>query len=208
LAIERLSTGGTVRTRFYTLLSSLLILGGGVLLFLGGREFVESRVGQSEAAREFHESDRSTGPKRPHRPLPVRPGETMAKLIIPRLETELYVVEGDDAGDLRRGPGHLPGTALPGADGNCVIAGHRDTHFRVLKDIKAGDEIVLETPLGKFLYRVQYTRVVSPTNTSSLKPTTDAVLNLITCYPFYYVGSAPKRFIVEARLAGMVPRTS
>jgi sortase A len=185
-----------------------LIVGGGVLLFLGGREFVESRVGQSDAAREFHESKRRAPAKRPAAPLRLRPGDTMAKLIIPRLETELYVVEGDDVGDLRRGPGHLPGTALPGADGNCIIAGHRDTHFRVLKDIKAGDDIVLETSRGKYLYRVQYTRVVSPTNTSPLKPTADAVLNLITCYPFYYVGSAPKRFIVAARLAGTVPRTS
>jgi sortase A len=197
-----------VRARLKTLLSSLLIAGGGFLLFLGGREFVESRVGQSEAAREFHKTTRSAPPKRREIPLPLRPGDTLAKLIIPRLDAELYVVEGDDAGDLRRGPGHLPGTALPGADGNCIIAGHRDTHFRILKDIKAGDDIVLETSRGKFLYRVQYTRVVSPKNTASLQPTADAVLNLITCYPFYYVGSAPKRFIVEARLTGMVPRTS
>jgi sortase A len=199
-----------MRARFKKLLSSLLIAGGGFLLFLGGRDFVESRVGQSEAAREFHRTTR--GPRETSAaPRNVRPphlGDTLAKLTIPRLDTELYVIEGDDNADLRRGPGHLPGTAMPGADGNCIIAGHRDTHFRVLKDIKAGDDIVLETPRGKYLYRVRTTRVVSPNNTDSLNPTSDAVLNLITCYPFYYVGNAPKRFIVEARLTGMVPRAS
>ena len=201
-----------MRARFKTLLSSLLIAGGGVLLFLGGRDFVESRVGQSEAAREFHRTTRAPArhtPSTPHMREP-RPhiGDTLAKLIIPRLDTELYVIEGDDKDELRRGPGHLPGTALPGADGNCIIAGHRDTHFRVLKDIKAGDDIVLETARGKYLYRVLNTRVVSPSNKDPLNPTADAVLNLITCYPFYYVGNAPKRFIVQARLAGSVARTS
>jgi sortase A len=198
-----------MRPRLRTLLSSVLIVGGGFLLFFGGRDFVESRLGQSNAAREFHET---TGPhasnRHGYRPLRPQLGDTLAKLSIPRLDTELYVVEGDDDGDLRRGPGHLPGTALPGADGNCIIAGHRDTHFRVLKDIRQGDDIVLETAQGKYVYRVETTRVVLPTNTSSLQPTDSAVLNLITCFPFYYVGSAPKRFIVEARLAGKVPRTS
>ena len=110
--------------------------------------------------------------------------------------------------ELRRGPGHLAGTAMPGANGNCVIAGHRDTHFRVLKDIREGDDIVLQTTSGQYLYRVKRMRVVSPDNTSALQPTSDPELNLITCYPFYYVGSAPKRFVVEAQLAGAVQRPS
>ena len=74
-----------------------------------------------------------------------QPGSAIAKLSIPRLDTQLFVVEGDDDAELRRGPGHLAGTAMPGTDGNCVIAGHRDTHFRVLKDIRKGDLIVLDT---------------------------------------------------------------
>jgi sortase A len=195
-----------MHARSRTLLSSLLIAGGGVLLFLGGRDFVESRVGQFRAAREFHETVRSRrarpAPHRPHR------GDTLAKLVIPRLSTELYVVEGDDDGELRRGPGHLPGSALPGGNGNCIIAGHRDTHFRVLKDIQRGDDILLETAHGKYLYRVENMRVVLPSNNAPLLPTSDAELNLITCYPFYYVGSAPKRFIVQARLTGMVTHPS
>ena len=93
---------------------------------------------------------------------------------------------------------------MPGAQGNCVIAGHRDTHFRVLKDLRSGDDLILRTPTGQYLYRVKSLKVVSPQDTDSLKPTNDAELNLITCYPFYYAGSAPKRFVVEARLAGAV----
>jgi sortase A len=196
--------------RLLQVISLLLMAAGAVLLFQGARVYMESRLGQSEASREFDERS-SAPPPAPDRPAPrVRPrdGEAIAKLTIPRLDTELYVVEGDDSADLRRGPGHLPGTAMPGDDGNCVIAAHRDTHFRVLKDIRKGDDIILQTDRGQFLYRVEGTRIVVPTNTASLQPTGDAELHLITCYPFYYVGSAPKRFVVRAQLAGAVAGSS
>ena len=186
--------------------SLLLMAAGAVLLFQGARVYLESKMGQSEASREFDEQGRgpSSAPRSRLERLRPRDGETFAKLSIPRLDTELYVVEGDDTADLRRGPGHLPGTAMPGDDGNCVIAAHRDTHFRVLKDIRKGDDIILQTSRGQFLYRVAGTQIVQPTNTAALQPTHDAELKLITCYPFYYVGSAPKRFVVEAQLAGSV----
>jgi sortase A len=177
-----------------------MVAAGAVLLFLGARDFLESRFGQVEAARDFDDSP-VAAPTAAPAPAPL-PGDTVARLLIPRLDTELYVVEGDGAADLRRGPGHLSETVMPGAQGNCVIAGHRDTHFRVLKDIRNGDDIVLETRSGRYVYRVKSARVVSPLNTSALKPTSDAELNLITCYPFYYVGAAPKRFVVKALLAG------
>jgi sortase A len=191
--------------RALQVLSLLLVAGGGVLLFQGARIYLESRLGQTEASEQFEEN--APPPPNPqHETALVRPhaGESFAKLTIPRLDAELYVVEGDDSADLRRGPGHLPGTAMPGDDGNCVIAGHRDTHFRVLKDIRKGDDIIIQTARGQFLYRVERTRVVPPTNLGPLQPTAGAELNLITCYPFYYVGSAPKRFVVEAQLAGSV----
>jgi sortase A len=193
--------------------SYLLIAGAAVCLFLGGREFLGSRFGQMESAREFDSEYETRGPvtlpqaRTPERPSPL-PGETIGKLLIPRLKAEIYVVEGEGEAELRKGPGHLPQSANPGEDGNCVIAGHRDTHFRVLKDIRKGDDIAIETRDGLFLYRVKSTRIVAPTNLSPLKPTKDGYLNLITCYPFYYVGNAPKRFIVEAKLAGTVARTS
>ncbi len=193
--------------RMRSLAAYVLVLAGVVLLFLGARDFLESRFGQSEVARDFDETPAPPPPSPSNpAPAPVAPqlGEPVAKLIIPRLSTELYVVEGDGPAELRRGPGHVQQTVMPGGKGNCVIAGHRDTHFRILKDIRKGDDIVLETHNGEYLYRVKNMRVISPTNLGPLKPTSDAELNLITCYPFYYVGSAPRRFVVEAQLAGVV----
>ena len=196
-----------MRTETKRRLSYVLFAAAIVLLFLGAREFLGSRLGQFKAEREFDaKADKSEPVGRPKAPAPERfiPGETIAKLIIPRLDAEIFIVEGDGEEELRRGPGHLSDSARPGGPGNCVIAGHRDTHFRVLKDIKKGDDILIETSTGQYLYRVKSTRIVSPNNTSALKPTRHAALNLITCYPFYYVGSAPKRFVVEAHLAGSV----
>jgi sortase A len=183
------------RKKWFRLLSVALVVFGAFLLGRGAREIVESRVGQSVARRQFRTDQAPTAPR-----TAPQLGEPVAKLSIPRLGAELYVVEGTDSGDLRLGPGHMPGTAMPGGKGNCVIAGHRDTHFRVLKDIRQGDDIVLETGQGRFVYTVDATAVVQPTNTSSLQPTRSAVLNLITCYPFYYLGNAPKRFVVTAKL--------
>ena len=179
-------------------LQFVLIAGGVLLASLGARDLIESHPGQTAAAREF---TRTAAVAASPRLTAIRTGDTIARLSIPRLHTELYVMEGDDDAELRRGPGHLPGSAMPGSDGNVVIAGHRDTHFRVLKEIRDGDEIILKTGRGEFRYRVDGTSVVSPSDTSSLKSSTDPILHLVTCYPFYWVGAAPKRFVVEARLA-------
>jgi sortase A len=182
------------------LLYYLLTAAGTVILFLGTRDLLESHFGQTAAARTF------TPAAHPEPRRTIRLGDTVAKLEIPRLNTQLYVVEGDDDRDLRRGPGHMPGTALPGATGNSVIAGHRDTHFRVLKGIHRGDDIVIDTDAGKFLYRVSKISVVRPSNIAALKASAEPVLHLITCYPFYYAGPAPERFVVEARLAARISR--
>ncbi len=197
--------------RLKRIFSYLLIAGGALFLFLGARDLVDSRLGQTEAQRDFQltspvkPSPFNESPSAPASASPAAPpqlGDAIAKLSIPSLETNLYVVEGDGSRELRRGPGHVKGSAMPGEDGNCLIAGHRDTHFRILKDIRKGDEILLQTRTGEYRYRVETTQIVSPKNTASLRPTSDAQLHLITCYPFYYVGSAPKRFIVEAQLEG------
>jgi sortase A len=192
--------------RTKAILSFLLIAAGTCLLFLGACECLDSRLGQWQAAREFREVAGSTSAAAP--PDLPQPGDTFAKLTIPRLGVQLYIVEGDGAAELRRGPGHMSGTAMPGDPGNCVIAGHRDTHFRIFKNIRKGDDIVLETRRGVFTYRVRATRVVSPRNTSAVEPTAGAELNLITCFPFYYAGAAPKRFVVEARLASAAAASS
>ena len=113
------------------------------------------------------------------------------------------IMEGTDRRTLRRAVGHIPGTPLPGQPGNVVITGHRDTFFRGLRNIHQDDEITLTTLKGTFRYHVDFTEVVGPQHRGVLDHSDDAILTLVTCYPFYYVGPAPKRFIVRAhRLPG------
>lgn len=88
---------------------------------------------------------------------------------------------------------------MPGNSGNLVIAGHRDTHFRVLKDVAIGDEIRIDEDGRQYLYRIVDTRIVAPEDISSLRPESEPVLTLVTCYPFYFIGPSPKRFVVRAR---------
>jgi len=123
----------------------------------------------------------------------------VGRLEIPRLLFSAAVVEGVDTTTLRRAVGHIPGTALPGEAGNVGLAGHRDTFFRPLKDLRIKDEIRFSTPRGNFQYEVESLRVVEPDNVGVLASSGDSVLTLVTCYPFYYVGPAPKRWIVRAR---------
>jgi len=110
------------------------------------------------------------------------------------------VTEGTDDQVLRLGAGHLAGSGFPGKAGNVVIAGHRDTFFRSLRNVRVGDEIELTSPDGTYHYQVKWTRVVSPTDTQALDATPTPALTLVTCYPFSYIGSAPERFVVRASL--------
>jgi sortase A len=130
----------------------------------------------------------------------VEPGALIGRIEIPRLAVSAVVFAGSDAETLDRAVGHVPGTALPGAPGNVGLAGHRDTFFRRLKNVRPDDEVVITTLNGTFRYRVEGTRVVEPTDVWVLDPTPAPALTLITCYPFTYLGSAPQRFIVRAAL--------
>ena len=134
-------------------------------------------------------------------PAPVAPpiDGPIGRLEIPRLNLSVIVMEGDDDATLARAVGHLPETALPWEGGNAVIAGHRDTFFRPLKNVREGDEIRMTTVRGTFEYRVIRTEIVEPSNVAVLAPTPVRSLTLVTCYPFAYVGSAPQRFIIHAR---------
>jgi sortase A len=123
----------------------------------------------------------------------------IGRLEIPRLRVSVIVMEGEDDGTLARAVGHLRGTALPWESGNAVLAGHRDTFFRPLRNIRNGDEIRMTTARGTFNYRVTSTEIVEPDDLSVLAAMPDQSLTLVTCYPFAYVGHAPQRFIVHAR---------
>lgn len=122
----------------------------------------------------------------------------LAVLRIRRLGIEVPVIEGTDESTLNRGAGHIEGTASPGSDGNSGIAGHRDGFFRGLKDISEGDVLELDTPAAVEEYRIERSWIVPPEDVSVLAPTGSASITLVTCYPFYFVGSAPDRFIVRA----------
>ncbi len=125
-------------------------------------------------------------------------GMVLGRIEIPRIGVSSLLLEGIEASTLHRGAGHIPDTALPDEAGNIGIAAHRDSVFRGLKDIELGDLIRLTTLDGTREYRVDWTRIVEPGNIEVLDPTPDSELTLVTCYPFYYVGSAPHRFIVRA----------
>ncbi len=122
----------------------------------------------------------------------------LAVLRIPKIRLDVPVLPGTSDRTLDRAVGYIEGTALPGTSGNLGIAGHRDGFFRGLQEISPGDSIVVETLERKDVYRVERTWVVHPEDVSVLAPAPTPGLTLVTCYPFYFVGSAPLRFIVRA----------
>ena len=126
------------------------------------------------------------------------PGSLIGRIEIPRLNLSAVVLEGSDNDVLSLGVGRVPETSEPGEAGNVVLGGHRDTFFRPLSGIRNGDSIRIVTPLGSYRYTVDWMKVVDPENTTLLKATPERSLTLVTCYPFHYVGPAPRRFIVRA----------
>jgi len=125
-------------------------------------------------------------------------GGLIGRMEVVRLGVSVMVVEGTSNKTLRRAVGHIAGTALPGQAGNVGIAGHRDTFFRPLRNIHPDDLITLTTLRGEYRYRVVSTKVVGPDNVAVLDSDGSEVLTLVTCHPFYFLGSAPNRFIVRA----------
>ena len=123
---------------------------------------------------------------------------TLAILRIPSLKLEVPVYDGTTDAVLDLAAGRIEGTALPGTTGNVGIAAHRDGFFRVLKDLKQGDALLLDTPVAAEQYRVEWIRITTPHDVSVIGPTPSPAVTLVGCYPFYHVGSAPKRFIVRA----------
>jgi len=125
-------------------------------------------------------------------------GSPLARIEISSIGLAAMIMEGIDGRTLRHAVGHIPGTPLPGQQGNVAIAGHRDTFFRGLRNIRKDDEITLTTLNGTYRYRVDSTQVLAPEHTEVLDDSGEAILTLVTCYPFYFVSSAPKRFVVRA----------
>jgi sortase A len=134
------------------------------------------------------------------------PGDTadvhnaVTLLSIPKINLQAAILEGTDRKSLLLAPGHLEQTAWPGNSGNAVVAGHRDTFFRRLHELHRGDEVVVRRAGHQFRYSVSKTMIVSPDELSVIRPSTDTRLTLVTCFPTYYIGPAPKRLVVVATL--------
>jgi sortase A len=195
----------------------LFLIMGGLLLSYCGFVMLDARFYQAYLTGRFHQalkdSRSSATSGELHHPslaeenrmravslgITGRRGSALGQIEISRIGFAAMVLEGDDGSALRLGVGHIAGTALPGEQGNVVLAGHRDTFFRSLRNIRKGDEITLTTLDGIYRYRVDSIRVVSPQDTKVLDSSASSILTLVTCYPFYFVGPAPKRFVVQAR---------
>jgi sortase A len=169
-----------------------LIALGTFLVALAAGHYVVGLVAQERA------------PARPGRPARLdrpSPGEPIARVRIPRIHLDAVVLEGTSAAVLRLGPGHMPGTGMPGARNgynNCVIAGHRDSFFRRLGGVRTGDRLYLDVGDEERAYRVVRRRIVPPSDVAVAGPTRRPRVTLITCYPFHWIGRAPYRFILEA----------
>ncbi|MGO4879670.1 MAG: class D sortase [Bryobacteraceae bacterium] len=189
-----------------------LFAGGILLLGYCGFALVNAWIFQRRASQDLDRQLRAQRAESQNRPpsqsarspeagaaAAPRADSLIGRIEIPRLLLSVVVAEGIGRTTLRRAVGHIPGTALPGEAGNVGLAGHRDTFFRPLKDLKIKDEIRFSTLKGDFEYEVESLRVVAPDNVGVLAPSGENVLTMVTCYPFYYVGPAPKRWIVRAR---------
>ena len=183
------------RSDVRALAGALLVLTGAaaVAAALGG--YLEAPLWQRVHAEEVISPEVGSADLDPSK---TEPGVPVARLRIPRIDLDVAVIEGTRPRDLLKAPGHLIGTGLPGEQRNCILAGHRDLHFRRLGALETGDRIELDAGEIRREYRVEWSRIVKPTDTSVLAPGDREALTLVTCYPFRYVGRAPRRYIVRA----------
>lgn len=186
--------------------SAAILLGAGLLcvaLFFYFDSYWSQHVLSNEwEAKELQKTAATAVKDQPVSAPAPRTGDVLAKLEIPKINLEAVIIEGIDQSTLRKGPGHYPGTALPGQEGNCVIAAHRDMFFRNVGQLDIDDTIICTIGEFHYTYRIVDKRVVQPTDLSPIDPTSTSTITLITCYPFNYIGPAPKRYIITARLAG------
>lgn len=195
-----------MRKKLLTCFGCALMAGGALALAWYGYIQLSMLHAQREASRLLDEQKKrnAESPRAQSVPrtvviIPPHIGQPMGRMEIPRLHLSVMVLEGTAPNILQVAAGHINGTALPGTRGNIGIAAHRDTFFRPLAELRQSDEILMTTSYGTFRYVVDATEIVDPSDVQVLHRTSDSQLTLVTCYPFSYVGPAPKRFIVHAR---------
>ncbi|HLK49507.1 MAG TPA: class D sortase [Bryobacteraceae bacterium] len=179
-------------------LGSVLLAGGAALLAWCGWVWYQAGLAQRHARESLNRPPVQAHVAREHPPA-IHRGDVVGELAIPRLHLSVMVLEGADDQILKLAAGHIQGTALAPGTGNIGIAAHRDTFFRPLRSIRPEDLITLKTPSGVSRFQVSDTEVVPPTDVQVLDRAPGRDLTLVTCYPFHYIGPAPKRFIVHAR---------
>ncbi len=130
----------------------------------------------------------------------LKEGEKMGVILVPKSEKTIPIYEGISTGILTKGAGHYPKSALPGENNNVVLSGHRDTFFRFLRDLKKNDSLIIQTMEKEYEYKITKFSIVSPNDRTILTPKSRPVLTLTTCYPFSFIGHAPKRYVVTATL--------
>jgi sortase A len=194
----------SLHPRFLRWLRNAFLVAGVLALCYSGFVLLDTKLYQVSQARRFEQQLESVRPTNARgggvENVPVAPATrgALGRIEIARIGVAAMILEGTDERTLRSAVGHFPGTPLPGQPGNVAIAGHRDTFFRALRNVQHEDEITLTTLTGSYRYLVDSAQVVAPEDTQVLDDSSDRILTLVTCYPFYFVGPAPKRFIVRA----------
>jgi LPXTG-site transpeptidase (sortase) family protein len=185
----------------------LIIVGLALLGYVGSEYWGMHRSQQRLEAEWERQASSMNTPAAPVIP----PDQMLTRVVIPKISLDAIVVEGASRKELSEGPGHMKQTAMPGQTGNAVITGHRDTFFRHIYELVKGDKIQVRRAGQVFTYEVTGKKIVMPEDVSVIRQTPDPQLTLITCYPTYYIGPAPKRLVVFSKLVdssqyGLPPR--
>jgi sortase A len=188
--------------RIVRFLGISLMAVGFALVLLNGYKYEKGINAEKPAPKETATKASSTPSKTAAAIYPRQPkvGENIGELIIPKLNASLPIYHGTNEEELEKGVGHYAGSVLPGEPDNCVLAGHRDTVFRKLGEVGKGDLLIVKTVAGEFTYKVRKVRIVDADDRTVIVPKPKATLTVSTCYPFNYIGSAPKRYILVANL--------
>jgi sortase A len=160
-----------------------------------------SFTGDNAATVVPDHSSKETDPDKGLYPVYPKKGDNIGSLTIPALKQKLPIIQGTGTDDLKKGIGHFIQSVLPGEKDNCVLSGHRDTVFAKLGKLKIDDNLIVQTSAGTYTYKIKRIRIVDKNDKTVIVPADHAVLTLSTCYPFHYIGSAPKRYILIADLA-------
>jgi LPXTG-site transpeptidase (sortase) family protein len=188
--------------------SPALVVLGVVLLGYVGAQYGQMYLEQRHLAQEWQKQQSAPqplGPEAGAQPVAKIQDDGLTRLSVPKIELESVIVEGTSNRALLVGPGHMRDTPAPGEAGNSVITGHRDTFFRHLHELEKGDAVLVQRDGKVFRYEVTGKKVVEPDDMSVLQPAKDHRLTLITCYPTYYIGPAPKRLVVFSRMVDETP---